>query len=104
MVRRQILVPLLAGMVAMLHVGFAQAADPRLDEADAAVQKAIALLQAAQNPGTHPEFAGHRKKAIQDLEKARTQIAKAKAFADKPKPSKDKDKSKDKQGGKKNSS
>ena len=100
--RRQFLVAILAGLVVCLGAGTANAADPRLDQADAAVQKAIALLEAAQNPGVDPEFGGHRKKAIHDLKKAREQIQKAKEFADNPKnkpkdkPKLDKDKAKSK--------
>ena len=94
-VRRHVLVACLAGMIPAFFAGSALAADPRLDEADAAVQKAIALLEAAQNPGVDPPFGGHRKKAIHDLQKAREQIQKAKQFADNPK-NKPKDKDKDK--------
>jgi len=100
MVRRQILFPLLAGVVALLHVGVAQAADPRLDEADQAIQKAIALLQAAQNPSNPQQFNGHRKAAVHDLEQARKQIVKAKTFADKPPKDNNKGKGKGKDKGK----
>lgn len=58
--------------------------DPRLDLADANVEKAIALLKAAQNPvAKNPArpFGGHRTKAIALLERAREEIAAAKAFA-----------------------
>ena len=94
--RRQFLVATLAGLVVCLGAATANAADPRLDQADAAVQKAIALLEAAQNPGSDPEFGGHRRKAIQDLKKAREQIAKAKQFADNPKNKAKQDKAKEK--------
>jgi hypothetical protein len=100
--KRHFLVAAMAALVTTLGAGAASAADPRLDEADAAVQKAIGLLEAAQNPGVTPAFGGHRRKAIQDLKKARAQIAKAKQFADNPKnkpkekANKDKDKSKGK--------
>lgn len=75
-----------SGLAVALWAGIAYAADPRLDEADAACQKAIALLEAAENPGVNPPFAGHRQKAIKDLKEARKQIQKAKEFADKPPP------------------
>ena len=75
-----------AAAAGALCTGVAYAADPRLDEADAAIQKAIGLLEAARNPDrSQPaQFGGHRTKAIHDLEQARQQIAKAKASADKP--------------------
>lgn len=73
------------GLAAAFYAGVAYAADSRLDDADAAVEKAIALLKAAENPGVNPPFGGHRQKAIKDLEQARVQIAKAKAYADNPK-------------------
>jgi hypothetical protein len=36
-------------------VGIARAADPRLDEADLALQKAVALLEASQTGGVDPK-------------------------------------------------
>lgn len=60
-------------------------ADQRLDDADAAIEKAIALLQAAENPSApNPKrpFGGHDLKAVRHLEAARSEIAAAKAFAD----------------------
>ncbi|GMV14177.1 MAG: hypothetical protein AMXMBFR56_24010 [Polyangiaceae bacterium] len=84
--RRGLLMGVLGiGLAGAFYAGVAYAADQRLDDADAAVEKAIALLQAAENPGVNPPFGGHRQKAIQDLKKARAQIAKAKAYADNPK-------------------
>jgi hypothetical protein len=85
-VKRQVAIIGFAGaaLAGAFYAGLAYAADSRLDEADAACQKAIALLQAAENPGKTPPFGGHRKKAIDHLEKARKQITKAKEFADKP--------------------
>lgn len=67
------------------YASIALAADQRLDDADAAVVKAIALLEAAENPGVVPPFGGHRKKAIDHLKKGRLEIAKSKAWADDPK-------------------
>ena len=98
-VRRHIVVATLAsiGLAGAFYAGIAYAADARLDEADAAVQKAIALLEAAQNPGVQPPFGGHREKAIHDLKKAREQIQKAKEYSDKHPPN---DKNKDKAKGK----
>jgi hypothetical protein len=74
---------LLAGA---FYAGIAHAADPRLDQANDNVTKAIALLQAAENPDPKKEFGGHRNKAIQHLKRAQAEIAKAKAFADRPAP------------------
>ena len=85
--RRHIMIAGLVGvgLAGAFTAGVAWAADPRLDEADAAVQKAIALLEAAQNPGVQPPFGGHRENAVTHLKKARTEIAKAKAWANDPK-------------------
>lgn len=60
-------------------------ADQRLADADAAVEKAIALLQAAENPSApKPDrpFGGHDVKALRHLEAARVEIARAQAYAD----------------------
>jgi hypothetical protein len=76
------------GLAGAFYAGVAYAADQRLDTADAAIQQAIILLKAAQNPGRTPPFGGHRAAAIKDLEKARAQIKKAKEYADKPPPTK----------------
>jgi hypothetical protein len=68
--------------------GVAYAADTRLDLADDHVEKAIALLKAAQNPNAknpRQPFGEHRDQAVRELEKARRDIAQAKAYADNPK-------------------
>ena len=69
-----------------IGIGVAGAADPRLDEADAALQKAQALLESSQS-GSVSEQAQHRfekavARAIADVEGAREQIAEAKAAVD----------------------
>jgi hypothetical protein len=71
-------------------VGVAGAADPRLDEADLALQKAEALLQASQS-GLLPDQtqAQHRfdkavARAIADVQQAREEIVAAKSAADNP--------------------
>jgi hypothetical protein len=69
-------------------IGVAGAADPRLDEADAALQKAQALLESSQSGGVSGQ-AQHRfqkavARAIADVEDARDQIAEAKAAVDNP--------------------
>ena len=84
-----------ATAAAAFYAGVAYAADSRLDEADAAVQKAIGLLEAAQNPGVLPPFGGHREKAIKDLKQARVQIQKSREYADNPPKGKTKGKKKD---------
>lgn len=72
-------------MAGAFWAGYAMAADARLDQADQNVEKAIALLKAAENEGVKPPFGGHRLKAIIHLKAARKQIAKSKAYADNPK-------------------
>lgn len=85
-------VALLGALVAgSFYAGVAFAADPKLDQADANVEKAIELLKAAENPGVKVPFGGHRDAAVKLLEQSRKQIAKAKQYADnppKPKPAK----------------
>jgi hypothetical protein len=60
-------------------------ADARLGQAEENVEKAIALLGAAENEGVTKPFGNHRDKAISLLEKARGEIAAAAAYADDPK-------------------
>ncbi len=58
-------------------IGIARAADPRLDEADLALQKAVALLEASQTGGVDPKtqrlFDKAVARAIGDVEDARAQ-------------------------------
>lgn len=78
-----------AGALALagaFYAGIAYAADPRLDQANDNIIKAIALLEAAENPNGNHNFHGHRAKAIQDLKSAQKQIEKAKEWADKSPP------------------
>jgi hypothetical protein len=75
------------------YAGVAYAADPRLDQANDNIVKAIALLEAAQNP--NGSFGGHRRKAVQNLKQAQSEIQKAKQFADNPKNKGKGDKDKD---------
>lgn len=74
------------GMAGAFYAGVAYAADQRLADADSNCEKAIALLQAAENPGVKPPFGGHRDAAIGHLKKARAQIAKAQKYADSHQP------------------
>lgn len=83
---------LVAAALAALTIGFtigvAQAADQRLDEADLALQKAAALLEASQ-PGEVPEqaqrrFERHRTRALQHVAQAMEQIDAAKDAVDNP--------------------
>jgi hypothetical protein len=73
-----------AGLAGAFYAGVAYAADQNLADADNAALKAIAFLEAAQNPGKKPPFGGHRAKAIQHIKKARAEIKKAQAYQDKP--------------------
>lgn len=77
------------------YAGVAYAADPRLDQANDNITKAIALLKAAENPGVKPPFGGHRERAIDACERAQREIAQAKKYADDPR-NKPRDKDKDK--------
>ena len=69
---------LLAGS---FYAGTAYAADARLDDAIASIDKAIAQLQAATNPGVPIPFGGYREAAIISLKLARSQVDKAKQYA-----------------------
>ncbi|HMJ13584.1 MAG TPA: hypothetical protein VK524_19330 [Polyangiaceae bacterium] len=82
-------VGLLAGaslLAGSFYAGVAYAADQRLDQAADNVTKAVALLEAAQNPDPKREFGGHRVKAIAHLKRGLAAIQKAKEFADRPAP------------------
>lgn len=69
-------------------IGIARAADPRLDEADTALQKADALLKASQSgtvdPKTQHRFDKAVAQAIADVQDARANIAGAKNAVDNP--------------------
>jgi hypothetical protein len=80
-------------LAAAFYAGVAYAADPRLDQANDNIVKAIALLRAAENPGVRPPFGGHRERAIDALERAQKEIERAKRYADRPR-DKDRDKPK----------
>jgi hypothetical protein len=83
--RRIIVVVIAATLAAAVPIGMALAADSRLDLADDHIEKAIALVNASQNPNAKdPDrpFGGHDDKAMKLLEAAREEIAKAKAYAD----------------------
>ena len=80
------LVAVAAAAALVFGIGVAGAADPRLDEADAALQKAHALLEASQS-GEVSTQSQHRfekavARAIADIESARAQIAEAEAAVD----------------------
>src|SRR5450432_3688228 len=76
------------GLAGALFAGAAYAADPHLDDANDAITKALVLLKAAENPDPKLEFGGHRKKAVEFLTRAQSEIAKAKEFADATPPTK----------------
>lgn len=90
------------GLAGAFYAGVAYAADALLEQADGNVEKAIAQLEQAQNPGQNPPFGGHRAKAVTHLKQARKEIEKAQKFADKPPkpPKKDGDHDHDGWGGK----
>jgi hypothetical protein len=84
---------LLGGIVACVFalavgIGEALAADPRLDEADTALQKAGALLEASQagvvTAKQQKQFDRAVAKALGAVAEARAQIAEAKAAVDNP--------------------
>jgi hypothetical protein len=84
---------LLGGIVACvvalaIGIGEAVAADQRLDEADLALQKAAALLEASQagvvTEKQQRQFDRAVAKALDAVAEARTQIAEAKAAVDNP--------------------
>jgi outer membrane biosynthesis protein TonB len=82
-VTKTLLVALPVGMLLGI-AGSVLAADPRLDEADGHIKKAIAALEAAENKDhKNKPFGGHRKAAIDHLKQAQKQIGKAKEFDDK---------------------
>lgn len=70
------------GLGILLGAGVAYAADPRYDEADAAVSKAENLLNAIVVPNEKPGAAYQRKRALKALERAHIRIACAKAVTD----------------------
>jgi hypothetical protein len=73
----------LLGVGVLSGAGVAYAADPRYDEADATINKAVAQLNAVQVPNEKPGAAFQRKRAIKALERAKIRIACAKEATDK---------------------
>ena len=85
---RTVLALAAATLAAALPIGVALAADSRLDLADDHIEKAIALVEASQNPNAkdpNRPFGNHDARAVRLLEAARAEIAAAKAYADNPK-------------------
>jgi hypothetical protein len=83
-IRRLLLIGVTVGAVALalgIGMGIATASDPRLAEADAALQKAGALLAASQagvvDPKTQRRFDQAMARAIADVQDARAAIAEA---------------------------
>lgn len=66
---------------AAFYAGVAYAADPKLDLAKDSIEKAIALVKAAEKPGPKG-YGGHRRSALKNLNQALRDIDKAKEFAD----------------------
>lgn len=85
-VGKTLLVSLPVGMLLGI-AGTVLAADPRLDDANAHCDQAIALLTAAESPNEKQQFKGHRRKAIDKIKEAQREIKAAKEFADRPAPS-----------------
>jgi hypothetical protein len=82
-------VAIAATLAVALTVGFAvvvQAADPRLTEADQALQKAEALVLGSQAPHLSglraASFKFHVNQAVQSIERARAHIESAKQVSD----------------------
>lgn len=76
---------LAVGLAGSFYAGIAYAADARLDDANAHIVKADALLKAASNPNLkHHPFGGHRVRAERLLKRAEREIALAKKYADNP--------------------
>jgi hypothetical protein len=65
------------GLGLAFAAGAAHGADSKLDDAQAAITKAISLLKEAQGSG--PNFEEHRKKAVDLLTRAQGEVVKAKA-------------------------
>jgi hypothetical protein len=83
--RSAVLVASALGLAGAFFAGAAFAAvDPRMNDANDAVTKALVLLKAAENPGAKPPFGGHREKAINFLTSGQSEIAQAIAFANQP--------------------
>ena len=72
----------LLGIGVLLGAGAAYAADPRYDEANASITKAMAQLNAIVVPNEKPGPAFQRKRAIKALERAQLRIACAKEATD----------------------
>lgn len=68
----------LVGMAVAFAAGASYAADSPLDEAHALAAKAVALLKSAEGGDDAAPSAAHRKKAIELLTRAQSEILKAK--------------------------
>ena len=87
MKRSAVLVAGALSLAGAFFAGAAYAADPRLDQANDLITKAVAVLKAAQNADPkNPKqpFEGHRREAVDLLTRAQTEIAKAKQADDQP--------------------
>lgn len=73
---------LLMGLGVAMVAGMAFAADARFDEADANINKAIALVKAAEIPAGKPRAEAKRARVIDALERASKRIACTKELAD----------------------
>jgi hypothetical protein len=64
----------------MAGTAFGEAKTARLDNAKLHLQKAIALLKAADNPEVKPPFGGHRNKALNAANKALQETERARSY------------------------
>ncbi len=82
------LAPVVAALVVGYGVGIAHAADPQLDQALLALEKAEALVQNSSAEGAPEQvqrrFDRHTDRAVSDIERAMSQIAAAKDAYDNP--------------------
>lgn len=86
---RRIALAVLAFLAAVSLAGAALAYDPKLDDADAALVKGRALVDASEvdanaSAQKQRDFDRHRQKAMSFIDRARAEIAAAKAVADAP--------------------
>ena len=83
--RTALLLAAAIGLCGSFYAGVAYAHDSQLDDANAHLVKAAALLHASTNPNAsrpNAPFGGHRARAVRLIQRAEKQIAAAAAYAD----------------------
>jgi outer membrane biosynthesis protein TonB len=80
-IARTLLIALPVGMLVGI-AGSVLAADPKFDEANGHIEKAIKALEAVDSKGKRMPYGGHRLSALEHLRKAQRDIGKAKDFED----------------------